>query len=63
MGTNVVAGTERERIVREAAGIPDRGKPDARLKLAPPKWDGHAAERIVEVLLRQAVAEPAVALG
>jgi UDP-N-acetylglucosamine 2-epimerase (non-hydrolysing) len=60
MGTNVLAGTERERIVREAYAVLDRE--EHRLKPVLPKWDGHAAERIVHVLLNQAVAEPAVAL-
>ena len=47
MGTNTLAGTDPGRIVREArrvlAGRVRSGK-------IPPLWDGHAAERIVEIL-------------
>jgi UDP-N-acetylglucosamine 2-epimerase (non-hydrolysing) len=46
LGTNVVLGLEPERI----AGIPERlERPSGGLRI-PPGWDGHAADRIVEVL-------------
>jgi UDP-N-acetylglucosamine 2-epimerase (non-hydrolysing) len=46
-GTNVVVGTSTERIREEAARIlSGRGKAGKR----PALWDGHAAERIVNVL-------------
>jgi UDP-N-acetylglucosamine 2-epimerase (non-hydrolysing) len=46
-GTNVLAGTDADRIVASARAITEgRGKPGRRPKL----WDGRAAERIVDVL-------------
>jgi UDP-N-acetylglucosamine 2-epimerase (non-hydrolysing) len=48
VGTNVLVGTDPERIVMEAARILDG---HARAGTIPQGWDGHAAERIVEVLL------------
>jgi UDP-N-acetylglucosamine 2-epimerase (non-hydrolysing) len=55
-GTNVVLGAAPERIadvpalLREAVG---------RETQVPPLWDGHAAERIVDVLSRMLISEPA----
>jgi UDP-N-acetylglucosamine 2-epimerase (non-hydrolysing) len=49
-GTNRLVGTDVERIVavwRELEGIEPR-------RAAPPLWDGHAAQRIVEVLAGRA---------
>jgi len=52
IGTNVLVGTDPDRILREANSILDgRSRPGT----IPEKWDGHAAERIVDVLLNQAV--------
>jgi UDP-N-acetylglucosamine 2-epimerase (non-hydrolysing) len=52
IGTNVLVGTDPQRILQEANGILDgRTRPGA----IPEKWDGHAAERIVEVLLNQPI--------
>lgn len=50
MGTNVLVGTDPQRIVREADSILDS---NPRLGAIPENWDGHAAERIVNVLLGQ----------
>ncbi|HZZ84172.1 MAG TPA: UDP-N-acetylglucosamine 2-epimerase (non-hydrolyzing) [Anaeromyxobacteraceae bacterium] len=48
-GTNVVVGTDPERILREAAAALDgNGKRGRR----PALWDGRAAERVVDALLR-----------
>lgn len=47
-GTNVLAGTDTDTVIRAAFASLD-GKNNAP-KPAPPKWDGHAAKRIVEVL-------------
>lgn len=50
IGTNVLVGTDPKRILDEAQAILDgRTRPGA----IPAKWDGHAAERIVDVLLSQ----------
>jgi UDP-N-acetylglucosamine 2-epimerase (non-hydrolysing) len=49
-GTNTVAGTDPARI-REAVAKVLRG--ESRQGSRPPLWDGHAAERIVEVLRRE----------
>jgi UDP-N-acetylglucosamine 2-epimerase (non-hydrolysing) len=55
IGTNLLVGTDPERILREANRILDgHTRPSA----TPEKWDGHAAERIVNVLLTQAVQTP-----
>lgn len=52
IGTNVLVGTDPHRILHEANSILDgNSRPGA----IPEKWDGHAAERIVDVLLNQAV--------
>ena len=47
-GTNVVAGTDPERVLQHARRARDNG---ARTGVCPPLWDGHAAERIVEILI------------
>ena len=52
VGTNVLVGTDPERILHEANSILDGA---TRSGAIPNKWDGHAAERIVEVLLNQPV--------
>jgi len=52
IGTNVVVGTDPQRIIQEANSILDG---NARRGTIPEKWDGHAAERIVDVLLAQPV--------
>lgn len=49
IGTNVLVGTDPRRIVKEAASILDG---HARAGTIPEKWDGRAAERIVDILLR-----------
>jgi UDP-N-acetylglucosamine 2-epimerase (non-hydrolysing) len=48
-GTNLLIGTDPKKIVTAARGIlAGKGKPGR----IPPLWDGKAAERIVEILLR-----------
>lgn len=55
IGTNVLVGTDPRRIVDEANSILDgKTRPGA----IPEKWDGHAAERIVDVLVNQSVQDP-----
>lgn len=49
MGTNVVVGTDQNRIMSAAFAALDR-KPDRSAPRIPPLWDGHAAERIADVL-------------
>ena len=48
LGTNILAGTDPERIRAAALAILDG---QVRPSSIPDKWDGHAAERIVEMLL------------
>jgi UDP-N-acetylglucosamine 2-epimerase (non-hydrolysing) len=48
-GTNLLVGTEPDKIIAAAQGVlAGRGKAGH----IPPLWDGHAAERIVDILLR-----------
>jgi UDP-N-acetylglucosamine 2-epimerase (non-hydrolysing) len=55
-GTNRVVGVEPERIVEAAMEVLDRGVEARR----PALWDGHAADRIAEVLLAVPGAQPGV---
>jgi len=48
IGTNVLFGTDPVRILQEANAVLDG---HTRRGAIPKKWDGHAAERIVDILL------------
>jgi len=48
IGTNMLAGNKKEGILNCYRQILEKGKPDASI---PPKWDGKAAERIVDILI------------
>lgn len=49
-GTNLLVGTDPAKIVAAARDVlAGKGK----IGRIPPLWDGHAARRIVEILLRQ----------
>jgi len=49
MGTNIVVGTDTRKIVSEAAYIlSGAGSKEIR---QPPLWDGHTADRILNVLM------------
>jgi len=48
MGTNVVVGTETQRIVSEAKAVLNRSSNSEHKQ--PPLWDGHTAERILDAL-------------
>jgi len=50
MGTNVIVGTDPERITREALAILDDQQPSETRRI-PPLWDGHTAARIIDALL------------
>ena len=55
IGTNILVGTDPKRILHEANGIlAGLTRPGS----IPERWDGHAAERIVDVLLEQTVQDP-----
>jgi UDP-N-acetylglucosamine 2-epimerase (non-hydrolysing) len=60
LGTNVLLGLDPERIGEIPALIRARQQRPAEL---PPRWDGHAAERIVEVLGRSEAHSGPVARG
>jgi UDP-N-acetylglucosamine 2-epimerase (non-hydrolysing) len=47
VGTNVIAGNSKESILRHAFGVLKGDVPRGRV---PEKWDGRAAERIVQIL-------------
>ena len=49
-GTNVVVGTDPDRVVVEAVRVISEGV----LKRCPDLWDGHAGERIADVLIADA---------
>lgn len=55
IGTNVLVGLDPSRIVAEAEAVLDGSRRRGKL---PEKWDGRAAERIVDVLLREAARGP-----
>lgn len=55
IGTNVLVGTDPQCIIQQANLILDG---NTRPGSIPDKWDGHAAERIVDVLLSQPVQPP-----
>jgi UDP-N-acetylglucosamine 2-epimerase (non-hydrolysing) len=57
IGTNVLVGTEPVRIVQAADSILDGNACPGAI---PDKWDGHAADRIVDVLLSQQRRAPRV---
>ena len=48
MGTNILVGTDPENILRHARRVLHAPPSDTRV---PEKWDGHAGERIADVLL------------
>jgi UDP-N-acetylglucosamine 2-epimerase (non-hydrolysing) len=48
LGTNVLVGTDPERIYQAAVCVLEKQQ---RLAITPPKWDGKAGERIVDRLL------------
>jgi UDP-N-acetylglucosamine 2-epimerase (non-hydrolysing) len=50
IGTNTVAGNKKADILKCFWKVMKKGKPKTSI---PPKWDGKAAERIVDVLLRR----------
>ena len=50
MGTNVVAGTDPQRITEAAFAALDRTKPEN--YRVPPLWDGHTAERVLDALMK-----------
>ncbi|MDQ2855182.1 MAG: UDP-N-acetylglucosamine 2-epimerase (non-hydrolyzing) [Acidobacteriota bacterium] len=50
MGTNVVVGTDKDRIIEAAMSALDR-QPDGSPARLPPLWDGKTAERIADVLV------------
>jgi UDP-N-acetylglucosamine 2-epimerase (non-hydrolysing) len=54
-GTNILVGTDPQRIMAEANAILDGRRRSGSI---PEKWDGRAAERIVDVLLWQTPVEP-----
>ncbi|MDT5159107.1 MAG: hypothetical protein QOH51_3464 [Acidobacteriota bacterium] len=52
LGTNLVVGTDAEKIVREATHALERARADTPARI-PPLWDGHAAERVLDALLER----------
>ncbi len=49
IGTNMLAGNKKENILKCYRQIMEKGKQEANI---PPKWDGKAAERIVDILIK-----------
>ena len=50
IGTNTLAGNRKDDILNCYRQIMENGKPDSAI---PPKWDGKAAERIVDILCEE----------
>ena len=50
IGTNTVCGNKKESILNCFREIIKSGRPGA---VIPPKWDGKAAERIVDILTKK----------
>ena len=50
MGTNILAGTKKESILKAFEKVIVRPKDQFKV---PPKWDGKAAERIWKILLKK----------
>ncbi|MEO6028225.1 MAG: UDP-N-acetylglucosamine 2-epimerase, partial [Candidatus Binatia bacterium] len=59
-GTNRVVGTRPEPLLAEIARLLDETRPPPR---RPPLWDGHAAERVAEVLATAGERTAPVAAG
>jgi UDP-N-acetylglucosamine 2-epimerase (non-hydrolysing) len=59
-GTNQLVGTRPERIIAAARGLLAGNSAPGRI---PPLWDGHAAERIVDILRRELSAKVGNAAG
>ncbi len=55
VGSNRIVGTATERIVAAYRDVRDGRGPRCGV---PPLWDGHAAERIVEILARELASKP-----
>jgi len=51
MGTNQLVGTQKSAILEAALPIINGQRRDGRI---PPLWDGHASQRVVQVLLDRA---------
>jgi len=51
MGTNIIVGTETERITRAAFNV--LAAPRDKQARIPPLWDGHTADRILDALLER----------
>jgi UDP-N-acetylglucosamine 2-epimerase (non-hydrolysing) len=58
IGTNILAGTDPDHIRQALCSVLSHPKHAGRV---PPKWDGKAGQRIVEVLLAQGLAKTAAA--
>ncbi|MBI5747835.1 MAG: UDP-N-acetylglucosamine 2-epimerase (non-hydrolyzing) [Nitrospinae bacterium] len=51
-GTNTIVGNDKERIIKEAENILNNGGKAGRV---PKLWDGRAAERIVEIIIKREI--------
>jgi UDP-N-acetylglucosamine 2-epimerase (non-hydrolysing) len=52
MGTNTIAGTDSARIIEAALSALNQS-PNTGAPRVPPLWDGHTADRILEVLIER----------
>ena len=53
MGTNIIVGTDTDRITRAAFAALDEPRQQRTPRRMPPLWDGHTAERILEALIEK----------
>jgi UDP-N-acetylglucosamine 2-epimerase (non-hydrolysing) len=49
-GTNIIVGNDKEKILNETFKILNNNQKTGKI---PPKWDGKAASRIVDILLQK----------
>ncbi|MGH9903398.1 MAG: non-hydrolyzing UDP-N-acetylglucosamine 2-epimerase, partial [Pyrinomonadaceae bacterium] len=50
MGTNIIVGTDAEKITRAAFAVLDRPRDTDSPPRVPPLWDGHTADRILDAI-------------
>lgn len=58
-GTNQLVGRDLARLRKAAAHILESGRKEIGKKMPPPLWDGHASDRIAQVIVRRQASQKA----